>query len=156
MIDAAKQDQDKCFQQIDNIQHAVDNPVENDDDNTTYKRKQQHLCHLQTQEWDRIQDINIKISHLEENADHRTDPEIHHNLPPQSPKTHIRLQEDRDQNDDDHWYADTKPVLYNTITHSQNPDFLTLVILHHIYTPDMPKTYKIRNNHDYKSTTIKV
>ena len=50
LIDAAEQEKDDCFQRIDNIQHALDNPVENNNNNTTYKRKQKHLCYLQTQE----------------------------------------------------------------------------------------------------------
>ena len=85
MIDATEQEREDCFQRIDDIQHALDNPVENDDDNTTYERKQKHPCYLKTREWDMIQDINTKISHLE-NTDHQTDPEIHHNTPPKPPK----------------------------------------------------------------------
>ena len=117
MIDAAEQERDDCFQLVDDIQHALENPVENDDDNTTYERKQKHLCYLQAQEWDRIQDINTEISHLE-NADQQTDPEIHQDTPPKPLKPHIRLREDRNQNDDDHRPADDRSALHHTITRS--------------------------------------
>ena len=78
MINAAEQERDECFNQTDDIQHALDNPVENNDNNTTYDRKQKHLYYLQTQEWNRIRDINTEISLLE-NVDQQIDPKIHHN-----------------------------------------------------------------------------
>ena len=147
MINAAKQERDDCFEQIDDIQHALDNPVENNDDDTTYDRKQKHLYYLQTQEWNRFRDINTKISLLE-NTGQQTDPIIHHDTPPKPPKTHIRLGEDN-QNEDTHRPANELSTVHHTLTRSQNPDSPTLAIPHHSNTPEVPKTDKIGNNQVY-------
>ena len=64
MIDAAEQEKDECLSRMDEIQHAIDNPVENNDDNKTYEGKRKHLKLLQSQELDRIQKINKAINLL--------------------------------------------------------------------------------------------
>ena len=48
MIDAAEQEKDECLSRMDEIQHAIDNPVENNDNNKTYEGKRKHLKFLQT------------------------------------------------------------------------------------------------------------
>ena len=142
MIDAAEQERDECLNRIDAIQHAIDNPVENNDNNTTYEIKQHHLHYLQTQEWNRIRDINTKINLLENN-DHQTDLPIHHDTPPNPPTTQLRLGVKNTQRDVEHCPADTPSMAHNTLTRPPQPKHLTLAIPHHNNTTEVPQKFGI-------------
>ena len=64
MIDAAEQEIHDCRQKIEDIQHALDNPADNNNNNTTYERKQKYLRHMQSHVWNKIRHLNFEISHL--------------------------------------------------------------------------------------------
>ena len=77
MIDVAKQEIEECIQKIDNIQYILDNSEDNDDNNTTYERKQEGLKHMQSYELNRIRQLKYEISNLQENDDKCPEPDIH-------------------------------------------------------------------------------
>ena len=69
MIAAAEHKIDVCIQKLDDIQYIFNNPADNGDDNTTYKRKQDDLKHVQACECENIKLICCKIRNIQGNGD---------------------------------------------------------------------------------------
>ena len=105
---------------------------------------------MQSHEWNRIQYLNLEISHLQKHAALHTEPEIHANSPPKPSLTRIRLHKDRNQNNEDQRYGDIKAELNKTMTQPRSPESSTLVVITNLSTPDIPPIEKIRDNQAFK------
>ena len=69
MINAAEQAIEECNQKIDDIQHIMDNPVDNEDDTMTYKEKQEDLKMMLECGQENIKQHLCEIREMQENGD---------------------------------------------------------------------------------------